>query len=65
MSCREITETEPNIASGTAKTDQDTNDAGILQYAYHVREIPNISILCVGTRKPILIIQANPTLIDR
>ena len=64
MPCRERTETHPNIMSGIFKADQDTNDLGILQYAEHVRETPNITILCVGNIKPILVIQAKPTLLD-
>ena len=34
---RERTEADPNIASGTAKADQDPDDIGILYYAESIR----------------------------
>ena len=60
--CREVTEAHPNIEIGTAKSDQEPYNMGILQYSKRVREILDGPILCMGTRNPILIIQDNPTL---
>ena len=61
--CRERTGAHPNIASGTARADQDPYDAGILQYDNTIREILDGPIQWIGTRNTILIIQAKSTLL--